>query len=140
MVARLTLHATAVAFDGRGVLITGASGSGKSGLALQLIAIGAALVADDQTELSADADGVHASCPAATAGLIEARGVGLLNAPHQASARLVLAVDLDQTEPDRLPPLREARYLGHPVSLVFSTRASHFAAALRLYALYGRWA
>lgn len=138
MVARLTLHATTVAFEGRGVLITGASGSGKSGLALQLIAMGAALVADDQTLLTAEAHGVIASCPPATTGMIEARGLGLLNAPHQASARLILAVDLDQTEPDRLPPLREVTLLGHPVSLVFSTPASHFPAALRLYALYGR--
>ena len=140
MVARQILHATTVAFQDRGVLITGASGRGKSALALQLIGIGAVLVADDQTILTSDSNGVHASCPAATAGLIEARGLGLLNAPHQPGARLVLAVDLDMAETDRLPPLREISLLGHPVSLVFSTQASHFAAGVRLYALYGRQA
>lgn len=134
----VTLHATTVAFRDRGVLITGASGSGKSSLALQLMAIGAVLVADDQTVLTAQADGVHASCPAPTIGMIEARNVGLLNAPHLVSARLVLAVDMDQTEPDRLPPLRETTFLGHRVSLVFSAAASHFASAVRLHALYGR--
>jgi len=43
------LHASCVCLEGRAVLIRGASGSGKSGLALQLIALGAALVADDRT-------------------------------------------------------------------------------------------
>lgn len=138
MEARLTLHATTVAFLDQGVIITGASGSGKSSLALQLLAMGAVLVADDQTVLTAQSDGLHASGPATTLGMIEARGVGLLNAPHQASTRLVLAVDMDQTEPDRLPPLRETILLGHRLSLVFSTAASHFAAAVRLHALYGR--
>ena len=41
------LHASAVAIEGRAVLITGPSGSGKSGLALDIIALGARLVADD---------------------------------------------------------------------------------------------
>ena len=48
---RLLLHATAVAIDGRAVLLRGASGSGKSDLALRLIDAGARLVADDQSEL-----------------------------------------------------------------------------------------
>ena len=38
------------ASDGRGLLILGPSGAGKSALALQLIALGARLVADDRTD------------------------------------------------------------------------------------------
>ena len=41
------MHATTVALRGRGLLILGPSGSGKSTLALQLMAVGARLVADD---------------------------------------------------------------------------------------------
>ena len=39
----INLHASAVALDGRGALILGASGSGKSGLALRLMALGAGI-------------------------------------------------------------------------------------------------
>ena len=45
------LHATCVAIDGRGVVLTGASGAGKSGLGLQLIDGGAMLVSDDVTAI-----------------------------------------------------------------------------------------
>ena len=46
------LHATCIAWQGRGVLIRGPSGSGKSALALGLMAHGAVLVADDRVKLS----------------------------------------------------------------------------------------
>ena len=44
-----TLHASTVALDGRAVLISGPSGSGKSDLALRLLDRGFTLVSDDQT-------------------------------------------------------------------------------------------
>jgi len=74
------LHATAVAFEGKGVLITGRSGSGKSSLALQLMAIGHTLIADDQTDVTRHADRLWASAPPSIKGMIEARGVGILHA------------------------------------------------------------
>ncbi|MEM9638850.1 MAG: hypothetical protein AAGA94_14475, partial [Pseudomonadota bacterium] len=46
------LHASCVACQGRAVLILGRSGQGKSGLALQLMAYGADLVADDRTQVT----------------------------------------------------------------------------------------
>ena len=48
----MRLHASCVAINGQAVLLAGASGTGKSDLALRLIDHGAQLVADDQTELS----------------------------------------------------------------------------------------
>jgi len=58
-----TIHATTVAVNGRGVMIRGASGSGKSALALQMIAMGAELVSDDRTSLIVHENRLIASPP-----------------------------------------------------------------------------
>jgi serine kinase of HPr protein (carbohydrate metabolism regulator) len=77
---------------GRGVLLLGQPGSGKSDLALRLIDRGAVLVADDRVHIAADGT-LH---PAATlSGLIEVRGVGILPVPYTAGIPAVLAIDLD---------------------------------------------
>jgi HPr kinase/phosphorylase len=133
-----TLHATCVAVEGRGCLITGPSGSGKSALALQMMALGAQLVADDRVILTLQNSTLHATCPAPLRGMIEARGLGLLNADPLDSAAIALAVDLSQTEPDRLPPQREVDYLGRTVALVLGSDQPHFPAALMLYLRSGR--
>lgn len=138
MTGTLTLHATCVAVDGRGCLITGPSGSGKSSLALQLMALGARLVADDRVILSAHGDALRATCPAPIRGMIEARGLGLLNADPLDAADIALAVDLAGTAPDRLPPHHEVTYLGRTVTLVHGHQRPHFPAALLLYLRQGR--
>jgi HPr kinase/phosphorylase len=71
----MILHASVVAVDGAGVLILGASGAGKSGLALRMIALGALLVSDDQVLLERCGDVLVARAPETLSGLIEARGV-----------------------------------------------------------------
>lgn len=134
----IILHATTVALGPSGVLIRGAAGSGKSALALDLIAWGCALVADDRTQLTATPDGPVASCPPALLGLIEARGVGLLNAAPQPRAFVRLVVDLDQPEPERLPPHRTVALIGHDVALLHNPGTSHFAAAILQYLRAGR--
>lgn len=112
------LHASCVATTGPGgaplaALILGRSGSGKSALSLELIARGGVLVSDDVTRVRRDAAGLQADCPRpACAGLIEARGVGILRTPHLAQARIGLIVDMNAVEQDRLPPPRLARLLG----------------------------
>jgi len=107
------VHGTTVAIDGRGVLIRGPSGRGKSDLALRLIDRGARLVADDQTRLVRDEEEVIAEAPDAIAGLIEARGLGLLRLPY-GPARLRLVVDLvaDPAEIERLPEASRVDLLG----------------------------
>ena len=110
--APLILHASAVALDGRGVLIRGASGSGKSMLALALMARGANLIADDRTCLAKARDGVIAWSPETILGRIEARGIGLLRADPAPPTPLALIVDLDRIESDRLPPLRQGTVAG----------------------------
>ena len=134
------LHASCVALEGRGVLLVGASGAGKSTLALRMIALGAELVADDRLTLRREGDRVIAAPPPAIAGLIEARGVGLLAAEHLASAPVRLAVDLDRDETDRLPPLRQIDLCGLTLPLFRRTNGPHFPAAILQYLKGGRCA
>ena len=97
-----TIHAGCVAIGGRGVLLAGRSGSGKSDLALRLIDRGARLVSDDYTELRRDGDRLVARAPDRIAGKIEARGVGILELDALPEAAVCLLVDLDAV-PERLP-------------------------------------
>ena len=82
----VNLHASCVALNGRGLLIIGPSGSGKSALALQLMASGAKLVSDDRTDVTRSNDRLIACSPAVLSGMIEARGVGILHAEPVAEA------------------------------------------------------
>jgi len=104
--ARIRLHASCVALEGRGVLLSGPSGSGKSDLALRLIDAGAVLVGDDQLLVERTAEGLIARPARALEGLLEVRGWGLVRLPHEAACRLCLAVELEARE--RIPRLPEA--------------------------------
>lgn len=98
---------------GHAVLIRGPSGSGKSDLALRLIDSGATLVADDQTGLCAEGTRLFACAPAAIAGMIEARGVGIVRLPHRDRVPLALVIDLvPVAEIERLPEPGHAALLG----------------------------
>jgi HPr kinase/phosphorylase len=132
------LHATTVAIGDAGVMIIGPAGSGKSALALQLMALGARLVADDQTCLAGTDADVVASAPATLRGMIEARFVGILAAPVRDSVALRLVVDLAQVEASRLPPRRTIRVNGRVIDLVFGHPSAHFPASLMCYAAGGR--
>lgn len=109
----LLVHGTTVASGNDAVLLRGASGSGKSDLALRFIASrgtwpsgqGApALVADDQTTLVQTNGVLMASAPPTIAGKMEVRGVGIVAVPTQPTARVRLVVDLvSVNEVARLP-------------------------------------
>nr|WP_255683652.1 HPr kinase/phosphatase C-terminal domain-containing protein [Tabrizicola rongguiensis] len=134
----LLLHASCVAVSGRGMLILGPSGSGKSSLALQMMGLGAELVADDGVEIVLAGNSVVARCPPAIANLIEARQVGLLSVPTLPEVRIVLAVDLGQEEDKRLPERHAIVFHGQRIDLVKASRAPHFPASLLLYLRHGR--
>lgn len=96
MIAR---QAGCVAMGGRGVLIEGAAGLGKSALALALIDRGAVLVGDDSVMLEARAGQLWASPHPATAGLIEVRNVGLLPMPTACDVPVALVIRLSVDAP-----------------------------------------
>lgn len=138
MSSKITLHASAVASGSRGVLITGASGTGKSSLALQLMAFGADLVADDRVELTPqDTTGLLMMAPDALSGIIEARGIGLL-AAKPVEAYAVLHVDLDHAETDRLPLKRSKVIGGVAIPSLHRVESPAFPAMVLAYLEGGR--
>lgn len=110
--APLYLHGTCIALGARAVLLRGASGAGKSDLAYRLIREDAdgetRLVADDQVALRMAEGALLAHAPAALAGLLELRGLGLVAVPTVPEAPLALIVDLVARE--AVPRLPEPRY------------------------------
>ena len=130
----MLVHATAVAIDGKAILLRGPSGAGKSDLALRLIDGGARLVADDQAELRQADKRVWVRAPAALTGLLEVRGIGILRVPALEEAPVALFVDLlPSAVIERLPEDRFEDVLGVtiPVITVAAFEASA-AAKLRL--------
>lgn len=111
------VHASCVAIGGRGVLLAGKSGSGKSDLALRLIDRGAVLVSDDYTELRGVGDSLLAQAPATIAGKIEMRGIGILDMPAAASVPVCLYADLDRA-PGRMPEAETIRLAGLDIPLI----------------------
>jgi serine kinase of HPr protein (carbohydrate metabolism regulator) len=128
------VHASCVAIGGRGVLLGGRSGAGKSDLALRLIDRGAALVSDDYTELRCVGDTVLAQAPESIAGRIEVRGVGLVELPEAAGVPICLCVDLDSV-PERLPEPATVRLAGIDIPLVALTALEPSAPLKLEYAL-----
>ena len=96
----LHYQATCVWIDGRGLLIEGPPGSGKSSLALALIDRGAALVGDDGVSLERRADRLFASPVPATRGLLEVRNLGIIEVvPVMLAVPVALVVMLDAQAP-----------------------------------------
>ena len=103
--ARARVHATSIVLGGAAlafggpddiaVLLLGAAGSGKSDVALRLIANGARLIADDQTDLSVTGGRLYASAPSGANGMMEIRGSGIVRLDAADAAPVVLAVELE---------------------------------------------
>ena len=112
------LHASTVAIDGRAVIISGPSGSGKSDLTLRLLDRGFVLVSDDRTIVRKDGGKVIATAPDTIRGKLEIRGVGIVDMPVQADVPVALVVELTsdiQRSPD---DSRERTILGAGIPLI----------------------
>ena len=113
-----TLHASTVAVDGRAVMITGPSGSGKSDLALRLLDRGFILVSDDQTIVRRTGSRLIAAAPPTIRGKLEIRGVGIVDMAHVEDVPVALVVELT-SDIRRLPDdSRERLILGVAVPLI----------------------
>ena len=113
-----TIHASTVAIDGRAVLISGPSGSGKSDLALRLLDRGFSLVSDDQTHIRREGDRLIASPPPNIAGKLEIRGIGIVEMPNLTDIPVALLVELT-SDIQRMPDdSRERPILRVPLPLI----------------------
>lgn len=127
------MHASCVAVGSRAVLVRGTSGRGKSGLALQLMAMGGVLVSDDRTRLWRAGETLMAAAPDAIRGRIEARGVAILRVPASDPVPVVLLVDMDRTATERLPPPAHETVMGVALPLIENAPSAYFPAAILLY-------
>jgi HPr kinase/phosphorylase len=126
------LHATAVAVDGRGLLILGPSGSGKSCLAIEILALGADLISDDRIWLRKSEAGLMMHAAAPLSGRIEVRGLGLISCPTLSCAPLKYCIDLSLMSDARLPFAKEVTKFGHKVLVFPGAKIVPKAAALVL--------
>ncbi len=131
------VHASCVALGDRAVLITGKSGCGKSSLVLELMAYGAMLVSDDQVALDTRENILYASAPATISGLIEARGLGVLQAKTVSDVQIVMAIDLDQSDNTRIPPDRNVTILGCDIPLFYRPKGIHLGVSILQYLRVG---
>ena len=127
------VHATAVAVRGRGLLILGAPGAGKSRLALEMAALGAGIVADDAVALRPGRPPVLAA-PGRWPGLVEVRGLGLIAVEPHPPVPCLAAIDLSAAPAgDRLPEHGRLALAGTDVTLLRWGLGAPYAAALVAY-------
>ncbi|HXV01375.1 MAG TPA: HPr kinase/phosphorylase [Caulobacteraceae bacterium] len=114
MIVHAGLIARRIGGPWRGVLIEGLSGGGKSDLALRALDHGFVLVADDRVRLFTSEGRLFGRAPEPLAGLIEARGVGILRRPFLpfAAVTLVVRCVAEPAAVERLPEPGRAEHLG----------------------------
>ena len=84
------VHGVLMNIYGKGILITGESGIGKSELALELISRGHVLVADDRVDCYRIHNRIIGTAPEVIQRYLEIRGVGIINVVEMFGARSYL--------------------------------------------------
>jgi len=125
----ILVQASAVAIDGRALLIEGAPGAGKSSLALALIDRGAELIGDDGVQLQRVQQSILAKPPPNIAGKLEIRGVGIVDLPV-VTAPVALILSLTEDAPRFPDPIQQRPVLGVAIP-VLQFRAGDAVQALR---------
>lgn len=116
----MLIHASCADFSGAGVLLCGGSGCGKSDLCLRLLDAGARLVADDQTIIENENGALVARCPERIKGLLEIRGVGVVETPCVPETRVCVKIVLrPDAEIDRMPDFQTETIENVPVPVFF---------------------
>jgi HPr kinase/phosphorylase len=105
-----TIHASAVLIGARAALIRGPAGAGKSRFVLALLQAGTQgilpftrLVCDDRAHVEAVHGRLLVRPASALAGLLEVRGLGLRQLPHEPAAVVGWVVDLAENDAARMP-------------------------------------
>ena len=118
-------HASCVDFEGKGVLILGASGSGKSSLAIACMSLGATLVGDDYVDIQLESDQIVAKRPPNISGLIEVPKIGILKCTHLEKTKIALAVDMSKNETARLPRRRHIVLQNCEIPLIYGGKVPY---------------
>ena len=102
------LHGGLLSIYGKGVLIRGESGMGKSEIALELIKRGHLLVADDRVDCYRIHNKIVGKAPELLSGMLEIRGIGIINVARMFGVSSVLPktqvdfqVNLEMWKPDQ---------------------------------------
>lgn len=121
-------HGVMLHYQGKGILIIGEAGIGKSSLALELIHHGATLIADDVVDFAIEADQLVAYCPKLLAGLLHSRELGLMDIRKvcgvdswRASTIADLCIELKQAhypEASATTPIHSKFILGKPLAVL----------------------
>ena len=112
-------YGTAVAYQGLGVFIQGASGSGKSDLALRLIDDDADLISDDQVVIKVVGHKLQLLPPDNIAGLIEVRGFGVVKLKSVREIPLCLVIKVDPNKQlKRMPRMKNELIKRIPVPVI----------------------
>src|SRR5574344_1338938 len=106
------IYASCVKVTNKGLLILGASGSGKSDLCLRLILEkGAKLIADDRTDIWSKKGKLYAKAPQNLYGKLEVRGQGIISVPAQKQCQIQQVIELvdgfDKVERMPLPEYKD---------------------------------
>ena len=121
------MHGTAISWQGKGVLLVGNPGAGKSYLARLMMDRGWSLVGDDQVHLIKQSSGVFLVGDTRLKGILEVRGLGITRVTPAPPAKLCLVVSVETPESQanqmpegdaRMPSQANVIYLGHQIPFI----------------------